>query len=85
MAAALAKGKTKLVNVAKEPEVVQLCEVLAKAGLDIKGIGTDELEIYGTDKELLDFKEFSVIPDRIEAELICVQELLQILKSHLKK
>ncbi|EKZ8974834.1 UDP-N-acetylglucosamine 1-carboxyvinyltransferase [Campylobacter coli] len=67
MAAALAKGKTKLVNVAKEPEVVQLCEVLAKAGLDIKGIGTDELEIYGTDKELLDFKEFSVIPDRIEA------------------
>lgn len=43
MAAALAKGKTKLVNVAKEPEVVQLCEVLAKAGLDIKGIGTDEL------------------------------------------
>ncbi|EAJ6225409.1 UDP-N-acetylglucosamine 1-carboxyvinyltransferase [Campylobacter coli] len=67
MAAALAKGKTKLVNVAKEPEVVQLCEVLANAGLDIKGIGTDELEIYGTDKELLDFKEFSVIPDRIEA------------------
>lgn len=67
MAAALAKGKTKLVNVAKEPEVVQLCEVLTNAGLDIKGIGTDELEIYGTDKELLDFKEFSVIPDRIEA------------------
>ncbi|WP_348518187.1 UDP-N-acetylglucosamine 1-carboxyvinyltransferase [Campylobacter sp. CCS1377] len=67
MAAALAKGKTKLLNVAKEPEVVQLCEVLASAGLDIKGIGTDELEIYGTDKELLEFKEFSVIPDRIEA------------------
>ncbi|EMA3811988.1 UDP-N-acetylglucosamine 1-carboxyvinyltransferase [Campylobacter jejuni] len=67
MAAALAKGKTKLLNVAKEPEVVQLCEVLKAAGLEIKGIGTDELEIYGTDGELLEFKEFSVIPDRIEA------------------
>ncbi|HEF7657719.1 TPA: UDP-N-acetylglucosamine 1-carboxyvinyltransferase [Campylobacter jejuni] len=67
MAAALAKGKTKLLNVAKEPEVVQLCEVLKDAGLEIKGIGTDELEIYGSDGELLEFKEISVIPDRIEA------------------
>ncbi|HED4891235.1 TPA: UDP-N-acetylglucosamine 1-carboxyvinyltransferase [Campylobacter jejuni] len=67
MAAALAKGKTKLLNVAKEPEVVQLCEVLKDAGLEIKGIGTDEVEIYGSDGELLEFKEFSVIPDRIEA------------------
>ncbi|EOI7979784.1 UDP-N-acetylglucosamine 1-carboxyvinyltransferase [Campylobacter jejuni] len=67
MAAALAKGKTKLLNVAKEPEVVQLCEVLKDAGLEIKGIGTDELEIYGSDGELLEFKEFGVIPDRIEA------------------
>lgn len=67
MAAALAKGKTKLLNVAKEPEVVQLCEVLKDAGLEIKGISTDELEIYGSDGELLEFKEFSVIPDRIEA------------------
>ncbi|EAH8349206.1 UDP-N-acetylglucosamine 1-carboxyvinyltransferase [Campylobacter jejuni subsp. jejuni] len=67
MAAALAKGKTKLLNIAKEPEVVQLCEVLKDAGLEIKGIGTDELEIYGSDGELLEFKEFSVIPDRIEA------------------
>ncbi|HHP0358236.1 TPA: UDP-N-acetylglucosamine 1-carboxyvinyltransferase [Campylobacter jejuni] len=67
MAAALAKGKTKLLNVAKEPEVVQLCEVLKDAGLEIKGIGTDELEIYGNNGELLEFKEFSVIPDRIEA------------------
>ncbi|EAI9273326.1 UDP-N-acetylglucosamine 1-carboxyvinyltransferase [Campylobacter jejuni] len=67
MAAALAKGKTKLLNVAKEPEVVQLCEVLKDAGLEIKDIGTDELEIYGSDGELLEFKEFSVISDRIEA------------------
>ncbi|MDL0103557.1 UDP-N-acetylglucosamine 1-carboxyvinyltransferase [Campylobacter felis] len=67
MAAALASGKTRLLNVAKEPEVVQLCEVLKEAGLDIKGIGSDELEIYGTNGEYLEFKEFAVIPDRIEA------------------
>ncbi|TNH32615.1 UDP-N-acetylglucosamine 1-carboxyvinyltransferase [Campylobacter helveticus] len=67
MAAALANGKTRLLNVAKEPEVVQLCEVLKDGGLDIKGIGSDELEIYGTAGECLEFKEFAVIPDRIEA------------------
>lgn len=67
MAAVLAKGKTRLLNVAKEPEVVQLCEVLQNAGADIKGIGGAELEIYGTEGTLLEFKPFEVIPDRIEA------------------
>jgi len=67
MAAALARGTTIIINAAKEPEVVQLCEVLRDAGLDIKGIGTDTLAIEGTNKELLNFKEFDIIPDRIEA------------------
>ena len=67
MAAALAKGTTQLINVAKEPEVVQLCEVLAKAGVKIEGIGGDELTIHGTDRQTLDFDPFSIIPDRIEA------------------
>ena len=67
MAAALAKGKSELINVAKEPEVVQLCEVLKDAGVDIKGIGTDEIIIYGTNQEPINFKPFSIIPDRIEA------------------
>ena len=67
MAASLAKGVTKIINAAKEPEVVQLCEVLKEAGVDIKGIGTDELVIYGTDIEMLDMGEITVIPDRIEA------------------
>ncbi|EAI7252973.1 UDP-N-acetylglucosamine 1-carboxyvinyltransferase [Campylobacter lari] len=67
MAAALAHGKTRLLNAAKEPEVVQLCEILAGAGLDIQGIGSSELEIYGTSGELLEFKPFGIIPDRIEA------------------
>lgn len=67
MAASLAKGITTIINAAKEPEVVQLCEVLAKAGVKIEGIGTSKLTIEGTNKKLLDIKAFEVIPDRIEA------------------
>jgi UDP-N-acetylglucosamine 1-carboxyvinyltransferase len=67
MAAALARGTTKIVNAAKEPEVVQLCEVIRDAGVKIEGIGTDELIIHGTDSELIAMQDFAVIPDRIEA------------------
>lgn len=67
MAAALAKGRTQIINAAREPEVVQLCEVLMQAGVEIQGIGSSVLEIQGTDREPLRFQPFSVIPDRIEA------------------
>ncbi|WP_024955826.1 UDP-N-acetylglucosamine 1-carboxyvinyltransferase [Sulfurospirillum arcachonense] len=67
MAASLAHGTTKLVNVAKEPEVVQLCEVLQNAGVKIDGIGTSQLTIVGSGGNLLDIQDFTVIPDRIEA------------------
>ena len=67
MAAALAKGETKIINAAKEPEVVQLCEVLNDHGILIKGIGSDEIVVHGRDRALLDIPEIVVIPDRIEA------------------
>ena len=67
MAASLAKGETIIINAAKEPEVIQLCEVLKNAGVNIQGIGTSKLIIQGTNKKLLDIKAFSIIPDRIEA------------------
>ena len=67
MAAALAKGKTTITNAAREPEVVQLCEILNESGVVIEGIGTAMLTIYGTSQELINIKEFSIIPDRIEA------------------
>ena len=67
MAAALAHGKTQIVNAAREPEVVQLCEVLHKSGVKIDGIGTSTLNIEGNGGKLLEVEEFSVIPDRIEA------------------
>lgn len=67
MAAALAHGKSVLVNCAKEPEVVQLCEILRDSGIDITGIGTSELTIIGTGGKTIDMVDFEVIPDRIEA------------------
>ncbi|MDQ1298034.1 MAG: UDP-N-acetylglucosamine 1-carboxyvinyltransferase [Campylobacterota bacterium] len=67
MAAALAHGKTVLVNCAKEPEVVQLCEILRDSGIDITGIGTSELTIIGTGGKTINMVDFEIIPDRIEA------------------
>jgi len=67
MAAALAHGQTSITNAAREPEVVQLCEVLQASGVKIEGIGTAFLIIDGSDGELLNINEFAIIPDRIEA------------------
>lgn len=65
MAASLAKGQTHLVNVAKEPEVVQLCKFLESGGVEIEGIGSDELKITG--RQRINLNDIEVIPDRIEA------------------
>jgi UDP-N-acetylglucosamine 1-carboxyvinyltransferase len=67
MAAALAHGTTTIVNAAKEPEIVQLCEMIADAGVKVKGIGTSEISIEGTGQKPLTFKDVEIIPDRIEA------------------
>ncbi len=67
MAAALAHGTTTIINAAKEPEVVQLCEMIADAGVKIEGIGTHELTIEGTGGKTLEFQTVEIIPDRIEA------------------
>jgi UDP-N-acetylglucosamine 1-carboxyvinyltransferase len=65
MAAALAKGTTRLENAAKEPEVVNLAETLMAMGAKIKGAGSDVITIEGVDS--LRPCEVDVIPDRIEA------------------
>ncbi|WP_120945084.1 MULTISPECIES: UDP-N-acetylglucosamine 1-carboxyvinyltransferase [Helicobacter] len=66
MAAALAKGESKIINAAKEPEVVQLCAFLQSAGVEISGAGSSEISIQGTQQENLSFKPIEIIPDRIE-------------------
>jgi UDP-N-acetylglucosamine 1-carboxyvinyltransferase len=65
MAACLAEGTTVLRNAAKEPEVVNLAEVLSGMGAKISGAGTDVITISGVDR--LHPVEASIIPDRIEA------------------
>ncbi|HEY3595353.1 MAG TPA: UDP-N-acetylglucosamine 1-carboxyvinyltransferase [Polyangiaceae bacterium] len=65
MAAALAKGRTTLVNSAREPEVEELGRVLNKMGAHIEGAGTDVIRIEGRD-ELSPF-DHAIIADRIEA------------------
>ena len=65
MAAAMAKGETLLENAAREPEIVELADVLCKMGAKIEGAGTDTIRINGV-KELRPFTH-SVMPDRIEA------------------
>ena len=65
MASVLAKGETQIENAAKEPEIVQLCEMLNQMGANIIGIGTDKITVNGVDK--LHPVDIDVIPDRIEA------------------
>jgi UDP-N-acetylglucosamine 1-carboxyvinyltransferase len=65
MAAVLAKGETLLRNAAREPEVVDLAELLIKMGAKIEGAGTSIIRIQGVDR--LHGAEHTIIPDRIEA------------------
>jgi UDP-N-acetylglucosamine 1-carboxyvinyltransferase len=65
MAAALAKGRTTLVNCAREPEVEELGRVLNKMGARVDGAGTDVIHVEGKD-ELEPF-DHAIISDRIEA------------------
>jgi UDP-N-acetylglucosamine 1-carboxyvinyltransferase len=65
MAATLAQGTTILNNAAREPEVVNLADVLKSMGAKISGAGTDVITIKGVTS--LKPTEALIIPDRIEA------------------
>ncbi len=60
-----AEGKTVLHNVAKEPEIVDLTNLLSKMGADIRGVGTDKITIEGVRTLNSTFHE--IMPDRLEA------------------
>ena len=64
MAATLAEGKTILENAAREPEVSDLANCLISMGANIKGAGTDRIEIEGV--ETLSGTDYKIMPDRIE-------------------
>ena len=65
MAAALARGRSTLRNVAREPEIVDLVRFLRAMGARIEGEGTDTLTVDGV--EALAGATYEVMPDRIEA------------------
>lgn len=64
MAATLAQGTTIIENAAKEPEIIDLANLLNKMGAKIKSAGTDMIRIEGVKK--LSGCIHEVIPDRIE-------------------
>ena len=65
MAATLAEGTTTLLNVAREPEVADLANMLNSMGAKIDGAGSDEITIQGVKK--LSGTSFQIPADRIEA------------------
>jgi UDP-N-acetylglucosamine 1-carboxyvinyltransferase len=64
MAATLAEGTTTIENAAREPEIVDLAEVLIAMGAKIAGAGTDRIVIEGVER--LHGATHAVMPDRIE-------------------
>ena len=64
MAACLAKGETIIENAAREPEIVDLGNMLVHSGAQISGLGSSTIHVQGQDQ--LFGKDYSVTPDRIE-------------------
>ncbi|MFT5514123.1 MAG: UDP-N-acetylglucosamine 1-carboxyvinyltransferase [Rhodothermales bacterium] len=65
LGASTARGGSRIGNAAIEPDVVEFCNMLAKMGARIEGIGTRTLEIEGVDA--LHGVDWENSPDRIEA------------------
>ncbi len=69
-AAALADGRTTIINAAMEPEVTAAGRFLQKMGANIEGLGTSTLIIDGV-RDLKPCDE-TTIPDRIEAGTLLI-------------
>lgn len=74
MAAALARGRSTVVNAATEPEVQELAHLLNAMGAKISGIGNQMLEIEGVER--LHGATFSVMRDRIEAGTFAIATVM---------
>ena len=66
-AAVFAKGTTMIDNAAREPEIVDLCQMLVSMGAAIEGIGTATLTVHGVERDALRPTSHAVIPDRVQA------------------
>ena len=65
MAATLAKGETVISNAAREPEIIDLANMLTSMGAKIIGAGSDTITVNGVNS--LNGTDFDIPADRIEA------------------
>lgn len=70
LAAVRARGRTTIVNAAKEPHVVDVANFLNCMGAKVKGAGTDIVRITGV--EQLHGCSYSIIPDQIETGTLMI-------------
>src|SRR5262245_45878975 len=66
-AAVFADGTTTIDNAAREPEVVDLCQMLVAMGADISGIGTSTVVVRGVERGSLRPADHRTVPVRIQA------------------
>ncbi len=66
-AAVHAKGTTVIDNVAREPEITDLCAMLTSMGADIEGAGSSTLVVHGVEPGSLHAADHPVVTDRIQA------------------
>lgn len=89
LASVFARGSTKIINAAREPEIIDLQNFLKKMGADINGAGTSQIVINGVEK--LGNVEHEVIPDRIVAATFLISaaitkgqiEIENVITNHL--
>ena len=67
MASVAADGTTVIDNAAREPEIVDLANMLNEMGAKVRGAGSPRIEIEGVGVDALHPVEHRVIGDRIEA------------------
>jgi UDP-N-acetylglucosamine 1-carboxyvinyltransferase len=74
MAAVLAKGSTVIDNAAREPEIVDLCQMLTEMGAKVEGAGTSTLVIEGVEE--LRPTQHATVPDRIVAGTFAIAAVM---------
>jgi UDP-N-acetylglucosamine 1-carboxyvinyltransferase len=66
-AAVFADGTTTIDNAAREPEVVDMCDMLVEMGADISGIGSSRIVVNGVERGSLKAVGHRTVSDRIQA------------------
>jgi UDP-N-acetylglucosamine 1-carboxyvinyltransferase len=66
-AAVFAKGTTTIDNAAREPEIIDLCNMLVAMGADIEGVASQKLTIHGVERDALRPVDHTVSTDRVQA------------------